>query len=371
MALIDFFSYGASNTSSYSGKASVDWPMVLNINDKQRRIKNMKDRYTSLFGILDSSVSSCSNTTGYIYLKEVIRYIDTVYHDISIENRVLNTIEQGRIPYDPVYYSKYGVFAKAISFLDSNSKDFMTYYAMAKQLKKYFCNIMSLYRFSTKISTGLKSGYVMSYFDEKFNSFYSYFDKLYQFITSGSHACDKISNANAAYYHGFSYNGVTYNTPSTILSSYQNDIRKGFLDLNTVLEAFSSFYEDLDIAVRVIAAVNLALFADPEDHDTLKENASSNFSFLTLDTSISSSNIPSDQSDDISPQAAEKRRKILQAVSVAVTTAINYKQFIKDDMSNLSEVNFQATKAIFDYLGISKRFDDEYTLLQTQSPLSI
>lgn len=356
--MIDFFIYYGNNTNY---NIDSDWQVIKHVQDYKNKFNNMYQLF-SFVSEIDTAIANgeFSAPPGYNDFKSIFyNRINNYIHNIVIETSELTDQSwDARLQTDPALISEYGNFAKAVTYLDNNSENFMSYYSMAQQVKKYICIVGDLFRYVTKMTRGIKSGSIMYYFDNLVNNLNDDFYNFYFYVTDSNSLEDRCNRIADAWVNNYDLSGTTNDSFSSIFISFDSNFKNGLIDFNKLIDACDQYYEDIQLGIKIISAVNLAFFSDDADDNMLKDNARDNFQFLNLDNS--------DLTGTTTSKVLRLNRSI-KGVSAGVVAAIDAKPKINDTKSNMNTLILAVINNIFDYMNITEGFNNTKSILDTQT----
>jgi len=271
-------------------------------------------------------------------------------------NTCLHGAANPRVAYDPTLGKTDGIFVKLVDALDKGAGNFLQNYTMAKQIAKYECNFMPLFREYLVIQNAIKDGSIMYYFDGILDKLLKEFRKFNYYITNydagGSpNACNTKINFTYAYNNSYRIPDNHQSNPAPgqarsfkdAILTYKNALKKGLTDLNILLDAMQGFLDEIYIGVKVLGALNIVFYADPADQDMLKKHSQSIYSSITP---------PVGQDSDTEDAKKTLQMRAIWAQSFATTLAIDSQQYINDQRTNQSVVFGRTVIAAFTNIGI-------------------
>jgi len=173
----------------------------------------------------------------------------TLVMDISSDILRCRECENGtanpRVMYDPTYGKIDGIFVKLVDALDKGAGNFLQNYTMAKQISKYECNFMPLFKKYLIIQNAIKDGSIMYYFDGIINTLIDEYKKFKYYIEYNNDnpdddaACKNKKNLISAYNNRYNVPDNHQSTPSPgqamafkqAITNYKNSLNIGLTDL--------------------------------------------------------------------------------------------------------------------------------------------
>jgi len=269
----------------------------------------------------------------------------------------LNGEENPRGVYDPTIGKVDGVFAKLIATLDKGVGNFLQNYSMAKQVSKFECDFMEMFRQVQEIQEAIKYGNIMAYFDSIYNDFIKQFDNYQIYANYNNYQdatnldCNTKTNLSYAYYNNYTVPDVgqlNYEADAepfiNAINKYKTKLEVGLRDLNTLLDAMEGFMDEIYIAVKVLGALNIVFYADPADTDLLEKESKSTFKSMTP---------PVGQDTDTETSKASLQARTIWAMAISVPIAIEAQKYINDKRTNQATVFGSAVQSAFYNIGLT------------------
>jgi hypothetical protein len=254
-----------------------------------------------------------------------------------------------------------------LKVLDNGSDNFLENYNQVKQLNKYECAFLDLFRFLITLQGKIKSGSIMGYFDRIFTNFKTELEAFYYYIINDTstnppsvrNKCEKINAIYTAWNNSFIYDDETYPAFGITYQNYKNNLTTGLEDLDKLVKTFTGFYDEVQVGNKVISAVNMVFYSDPQDADMIKAEGISNITYLKGDNGDGTwtGNTP------------EQRLavRIRNGLSYIIPIALDSIPYINSTRSNSNTILNQVIKQAFDLIGIKDNLDEMKLVLDTQS----
>jgi len=303
-------------------------------------------------------------------LNNIYNQMENPYKYVVDQNYDLHETSYARVYIDPANNASFGTYGKLILFLDLWAKNYITYFSMANQIDNYVCGFKDLFKRITDFVVYLQDGSIAGYFDYIQSEFQSEFLAYVGYVNEKTD-CDFNDRVNKAFIEDFTYQNETYHGFGPTWNEYLAKLTEGFESLQNIIEALFLYIEDLQLAVKIIGAANLTLFADEEDQKTLLKNTKNNFSFLLIDPDSlqNISNVPNSSKDPNYLSVKNQTRiRELQAVSLSVSFAITYGKDLNKLRSNLNPVMISTVNAVFQTINILHDIQKIKNVLNTQVP---
>jgi len=269
-----------------------------------------------------------------------------------------NGEENPRGVYDPTIGKVDGVFAKLVASLDKGVGNFLQNYTMAKQVSKYECDFMNIFKQVREIQEAIKYGDIMAYFDSIYKEFYKSFSNYqiyisyYNYLDAENLDCNSKINMSYGYYNQMDIPNVgqidyraTEEPFINSIINYKTKLEMGLRDLNTLLDAMDGFMDELYIAVKTLGALNIVFYADPNDHEMLQRESQSTFESMTS---------PVGQDTDTEAVKRSLQARTVWAMSTSVPIAIKAQEYLDDKRSNQSTVFGSAVQSTFYNIGLTE-----------------
>jgi hypothetical protein len=355
-----------------------DWIIVAHFKKYSELLKNIDEFVNAKISNLDYVTSDdCDySPTFWNILKDNFKdeplsnMVEKITEDILTCDNCLVSTANPRTVYDPAIGKVDGIFAKLVNALDKGVGNFLQNYTMAKQVSKFECDFMEMFRLVQEIQDAIKFGYIMDYFDKIYTEFRLEFEKFNIYITYNNYNvadpdCKEKQNMSYAYYNAYTPPDIgqaSYSEDPTIpfvnaITNYRNQLRVALKDLNTLIDAMEGFMDDIYVAVKVLGALNIVFYADPADQEMLAKDAESTFASMTPPAG-------SDLSTDMHKLQLQSYTIWAQAVSVPL--AIAACKYINDRRTNQATVFGSTVKAAFFNIGLQQRIDMLRDVLETQ-----
>lgn len=363
---------------------SDDWVVLGHVDKYKTLLSNIELFMQNQLKNLDSkSASDCDFDTSiwemifeeYGFPEDEKTPLSSLISDLSKEIVECSTCQYGsnnpRTTYDPVLDKVDGIFVKLIDALDKGAGNFLQNYSMAKQLEKYVCDFMVMFRQVIEIQDAIKYGIIMGYFDKiykeldkAFNDFMNYM--YYNDIENSTDLdCTFKKNFTKAYYSPFvvpdlgQLDRTSDPVPAFIVSldNYKSQLKIGLTDLNEFLDAIDGFFDEIYVSIKSLGALNIVFYADPSDHDMLQKESSSTFDTLA----------PLVGSDTSSTEyKMQLQGRTVRAMAMAIPIAIEAQKYIDDTRSNQDVIFSSAVNALFTNIGTEDKLNDLRYVLDQQ-----
>ena len=278
--------------------------------------------------------------------------------------------ENPRTFYDPTVKKHDGLFTRLLTILDKDASNFLQNYAMAKQISKFDCNVMPIFKISNEIQSYCKSAAIMYYFDnitrELRQAFENY--QLYSLYNGDDNSeCGIKKNMLFAYNNSYTVpDAGQSNRPtskvysfSTSIANYTTKLTKGLTDLNTLMDAMEGLNDEIYTAVKVLGALNIVFYADPADQELLQKNSNATFTAMTPVTGATT--------DTISMKKNLQLRTIW-AMCTSVPIAIEAQQYINNLRTNQAVVFGSTVRAAFRNMEFDTHLNTLKSILISQHP---
>jgi len=269
-----------------------------------------------------------------------------------------NGEENPRGVYDPTIGKVDGIFAKLVASLDKGVGNFLQNYSMAKQVSKYECDFMNMFKQVREIQEAIKYGDIMAYFDSIYNEFYKSFSNYqiyisyYNYLEAENLDCNSKINMAYGYYNQMDIPDVgqidyqaTEQPFINSIINYKTKLETGLRDLNILLDAMDGFMDELYIAVKALGALNIIFYSDPEDHEMLQQESQSTFESMTS---------PIGQDTDTEAIKRSLQARTVWAMSTAVPIAIKAQEYLDDKRTNQATVFGSAVQSTFYNIGLTE-----------------
>jgi hypothetical protein len=263
----------------------------------------------------------------------------------------LSGSENPRVIYDPTVGKVDGVFAKLVTSLDKGVGNFLQNYSMAKQVSKFECDFMEIFKQVQEIQEAIKYGDIMAYFDSIYKDFLKQYDNYtiyanYNNLEEATNLdCNTKKNLAYAYYNNYdvpNVNQLDYEPNAepfiNAINTYKTKLETGLKDLNTLLDAMDGFMDEVYIAVKVLGALNIVFYSDPADADMLEKESTSTFKSMTP---------PVGQDTDSEAVKATLQARTIWAMAISVPIAIEAQKYINDKRTNQATVFGSAVQSAF------------------------
>lgn len=367
--MTNFYSYENQN-AFINTELNNDWPVVAHINLYSEFFETWNNQYNSMFADLDAYIAdtnnngTCTNESIYlIFRNEFQDKMPELFSEVTKSASTLTTSDISRIEIDPASNTASGIFGNLVKLLDDGSENFLNNYSMAKQMEKYECSYLNLFRFLIELQGKIKSGTIMGYFDKIFKEFKVGVESFFYYIQTDTSTnpptnrdyCQKMDAIADAYYTSYTYDGVEYPSFDSVFRDYKYKLEIGFTDLDILLKAFADFYDELYLGIKIISAINMVFYSDPADADLIRSEGASNFSFLTLDLENNSDT-----------QAEKLKARTLYSLSLVIPMTLDSMEFIDETKSNINIILSQLIHRVLDFLGIKDKLDAMKAIIDTQ-----
>lgn len=279
--------------------------------------------------------------------------------------------ENPRTFYDPTTKKHDGIFARLLTILDKDASNFLQNYAMVKQVSKFNCDVMPIFKIINNLQAYCKNAVIMYYFDnitrELLTAFKNY--KSYSTThTENSHDaitdCDIKKNMITGYYNRYKIPGAAQSSPntdafSTSIGNYKTDLTTGLTDLNTLMDAMEGFNDEVYTAVKVLGALNIVFYADPADQELLQKNSKATFTSMVPVTGAVT---------DTASMKKNLQLRTIWAMCTSVPIAIEAQQYINNLRTNQAVVFGSTVKAAFQNMEFNTHLNILKGILITQHP---
>jgi len=345
-----------------------DWPIIGHVKLYTENFNNFNNQYNSLFQDIDTYVADnnngeCLHQDTYAFFKEQFKdKLPTLLGDLTagMDSMYLDNMRTSDVP---SFTSTAGIFAKLVDVLDTGADNFLNNYSMARQMEKYECSYLTLFRFLMQLQGTIKSGTIMGYFDNIYKEFKESLDAFRNYIIldtrtnppSYRSTCEQLEAIHFGLYNEYEYAGETFPAFNNHFQEYQAALLEGFEDLNLILDTFQGFYDELYLGMKVISAINMVFYSDPQDADMIRNEGASNFSFLTLST----------EGNDAEDTRTLKART-LYCISISIPMALDAIQYIDSTRSNINTILAQLIHNVLDALGILPKLTAMKEVVLTQ-----
>lgn len=367
--MINFFST-ENQVAFISTGLSNDWPAVAHVTLYSDFFNTWDVQYQSLFQELDDYIAdtnnngTCINEAIYLLFREEFRgKLPTIFQDITEAASNIPPPDYTRITADPAYNTESGIFGNLVKVLDTGSESFMNNYSMAKQMEKYECAYLGLFRFLIDLQGRIKSGEIMAYFDRIWKEFKDNIESFYYYVLQDTTTnpptyrtpCQKMDAIANAYYNSYTHDGILYPSFDSVYRDYKYKLEEGFTDLDTLLKAFTGFYDELYLGIKIVSAINMVFYSDPSDADMIRSEGASNFSFLAMDL----------ESVNDSPTEQLKART-LYSLSIVIPMTLDAMAYIDETKSNINTILAQLIHNALAALEIQMKLNSMKDILDTQ-----
>jgi len=372
--MIDFLS-DAYTTHEIVVNNGNDWRVNSHLRYYFDYWKTFNEVLKSKISISDNLIQNgdANSTSKYEKLKrEVPDSFENIFKNIVEKNSNLQTHDNSRISVDSALLTRIGTFAKVVALMDKYGEGFIHSYALVNQVNPYDCLFKTVYKNLLALITDFKSGRVMNYYDWKFTNFRDNLNAYTKYISQFS-GQDLIDNMGDAYMGDYDVDNedddgtTTYQGLYYAYSDYKTSITEGFIDLNKICETVDIYSEDLYVAVKALAAINITFYSPPEDENFLRQHATENFDYLTLDSGVTDGS-QNDIGVDTTSVANQKIKiRTLQAISVAVPIALDTRKKMTKTMSNSSQLIYDTMNKVLTVILIKQHLENENNIILTQS----
>lgn len=367
--MINFFSF-ENQAGFISTGLGNDWPVVAHVNLYSEFFKTWNNQYNTLFQDLDSYIAdtnnngTCPSENIYLLFREEFQdKLPKLLQDVTEAASNIPEPDPTRITSDPAYNTEAGIFGNLVKVLDTGSENFMNNYSMAKQLQKYECSYLELFRFLIELQGRIKSGSIMGYFDKIYTEFKDNLEAFYYYIQtdtstnppSNRNTCEKMDAIAYAYFNSYTYDSVVYPSFDSVYRDYKYNLELGFTDLDTLIQAFTGFYDELYLGVKIISGINMVFYSDPQDADMIRSEGAGNFSFLAMDM---------ESAQDSPTQQLQSRT--LHSLSIVIPMTLDSIQYINETKSNINTILAQLIHQVLAFLKIQAKLDSMKDVILTQ-----
>ncbi len=367
--MINFFSH-ENQTAFISTGLNNDWPAVAHVTLYSEFFDTWNTQFNGLFSDLDAYIAdtnnngTCSNESVYLLFRSEFQdKMPALFLETTKAASNIPPPDYTRITSDPAFNTESGIFGNLVKILDTGSESFMNNYSMAKQMQKYECSYLELFRFLISLQGRIKSGEIMGYFDKIYKEFKESVESFFYFIQvdtstnppSNRNYCEKMDAIAEGYYSNYNYDGVDYPSFDSVFRDYKYKLEVGFTDLDILLKAFTGFYDELYLGVKIISAINMVFYSDPQDADMIRSEGASNFSFLAMDL----------ESANDSPTEQLKARTLL-SLSIVIPMTLDSIAYIDETRSNINTILSQLIHNALSALNIQNKLNDMKDVLDTQ-----
>jgi len=357
---------------------SQDWKVINHFKKYTELLTNIDDYFTTKIEALDSIASTdCSfNTTFWDGMKEDIKNLD-------LKNQIKNTSDKllkcedclfsesnPRTHFEPAYGKQDGIFSKMIIALDTGSQSFLQNFMMAKQVSKYECSFMDIFKKVQELQTSIKDATIVNVFDQSYVNLRDAFENvkiyhLYHDYDKDDTQCTIKTNIAESYYNQFFIPDVGQSNNSTekqksfydSIREYLSEIKEYLKDLNTLLDAMNGFYDMIYIGVKMIGALNITFYASPDEQEMLLNESETTFSAMT----------PVIYDENTSEQHSYTvQQNTIWAMNISVPIGVEASKWVDDNRTNQVTIFGSAVLSAFSAFGIHQRIQKLGELFATQ-----
>jgi len=355
---------------------SDDWIVIQHFKKYTEILKNIDDYINNKindFEYLNTDDCEYDETFWNLIVNDFKEPLNNLVLDYTEEilrcDACLNGSENPRGTYDPTIGKVDGIFAKLVSVLDKGAENFIQNYTMAKQVSKFVCDYMDIFKKVRDIQDYIKYGKILYYFDNLINDLQKSFENYKIYITYNNYEddedldCNSKKNMAFAYYNNFTVPDIGQNPYieeeeafAISLQTYKEKLKQGLTDLNTLLDAMDGFMDELYIAVKVLGALNIVFYMDEDDIPMFEKESQSTFDSMVQ---------PNNPEDSEAAKASLKTRTIW-AMGVTIPIGITAQKYLDDTRSNQSVVFGSAVNSVFYSIGFTEDLNTLRTILNTQ-----
>ncbi len=367
--MINFFNQENRNAVINTGLGN-DWPVVAHVSLYTNFFDTWNTQYNGMFADLDAYIAdtnnngTCTNESIYLLFRtEFQDKMPELFLEVTKEASTIPEPDPTRLTSIPAFNTPSGLFGNLVKVLDVGSESFMNNYSMAKQLQKYECSYLELFRFLIQLQGEIKSGNIMGYFDNIYKEFKEGVESFFYYIQTDTSTnpptnrdyCQKMDAIAHGYYNSYTYDGIDYPSFDSVFRDYKYKLEIGFDDLDTLLTAFNGFYDELYLGVKIISCINMVFYSDPQDADMIRSEGASNFSFLAMDM---------ESANDSPTQQLQART--LYSLSLVVPMTLDSMAYIDETKSNINTILSQLIHNALSALNIQMKLNAMKDVLDTQ-----